>query len=130
ALPDAAAGAAAPKRCASAMRRSESPSRRSGGSVAGAGPNQRHPQWASTAASSARAMTSATAEMSLARHGSAGDALSLAYNLASLTSSIATLNPQLALLQPYPFERLRALLAGVAPPLCSRPINLSIGEPQ
>jgi N-succinyldiaminopimelate aminotransferase len=40
------------------------------------------------------------------------------------------LNPQLALLQPYPFERLRALLAGVAPPSALRPINLSIGEPK
>jgi N-succinyldiaminopimelate aminotransferase len=33
------------------------------------------------------------------------------------------------MLQPYPFERLRALLAGVTPPAC-RPIRLSIGEPQ
>jgi N-succinyldiaminopimelate aminotransferase len=40
-----------------------------------------------------------------------------------------TLNPRLARLQPYPFERLRALLAGVTPaPL--PPIQLSIGEPQ
>ena len=39
------------------------------------------------------------------------------------------MNPLLARLQPYPFERLRALLAGVAaPPLA--PIRLSIGEPQ
>jgi N-succinyldiaminopimelate aminotransferase len=38
-------------------------------------------------------------------------------------------NPDLARLQPYPFERLRALLAGVTPaPL--RPILMSIGEPQ
>ena len=39
------------------------------------------------------------------------------------------MNPRLARLQPYPFERLRALLAGVAPP-ASSPIRLSIGEPQ
>ena len=40
------------------------------------------------------------------------------------------LNPHLALLQPYPFERLRQLLANVAPNPQRRPINLSIGEPR
>lgn len=39
------------------------------------------------------------------------------------------MNPRLDLLQPYPFERLRALFAGVEPPALS-PIRLSIGEPQ
>ncbi len=39
------------------------------------------------------------------------------------------MNPLLARLQPYPFERLRALQAGVSPPPRS-PIRLSIGEPQ
>jgi N-succinyldiaminopimelate aminotransferase len=39
------------------------------------------------------------------------------------------LNPLLDSLQPYPFERLRTLMAGVAPPALS-PIRLSIGEPQ
>ena len=39
------------------------------------------------------------------------------------------MNPRLDLLQPYPFEKLRALLAGIAPPALS-PIRLSIGEPQ
>ena len=53
-----------------------------------------------------------------------------AYNPASPTSSVATLNPQLARLQPYPFEQLRALFAGVAPDPARRPINLSIGEPK
>jgi N-succinyldiaminopimelate aminotransferase len=38
-------------------------------------------------------------------------------------------NPRLGLLQPYPFERLRVLFAGVTPPDLS-PIRLSIGEPQ
>jgi N-succinyldiaminopimelate aminotransferase len=39
------------------------------------------------------------------------------------------MNPRLGRLQPYPFERLRALLSGVTlPPL--PPIRLSIGEPQ
>jgi N-succinyldiaminopimelate aminotransferase len=40
------------------------------------------------------------------------------------------LNPQLARLQPYPFERLRALFAGVTPNPAHRPINLSLGEPK
>jgi N-succinyldiaminopimelate aminotransferase len=40
------------------------------------------------------------------------------------------LNPQLALLQPYPFERLRALFAGVAPSPRQTPISMSIGEPK
>jgi N-succinyldiaminopimelate aminotransferase len=40
------------------------------------------------------------------------------------------LNPQLALLQPYPFERLRALFAGVTPNTAQTPISLSIGEPR
>jgi N-succinyldiaminopimelate aminotransferase len=40
------------------------------------------------------------------------------------------LNPLLARLQVYPFERLRALLAGVTPNPGLRPIDLSIGEPK
>src|SRR5688500_14579658 len=39
------------------------------------------------------------------------------------------MNPLLDRLQPYPFERLRALMSGVAPP-AAPPIRLSIGEPQ
>jgi N-succinyldiaminopimelate aminotransferase len=39
-------------------------------------------------------------------------------------------NPLLAKLQPYPFEKLRALMAGVTPPAGMRPLNLSIGEPK
>lgn len=39
------------------------------------------------------------------------------------------MNSRLTLLQPYPFEKLGALLAGVATPPAS-PIRLSIGEPQ
>ena len=38
-------------------------------------------------------------------------------------------NPRLDRLQPYPFEKLRSLLAGVAPPAVSA-IRLAIGEPQ
>ncbi|HET9695110.1 MAG TPA: succinyldiaminopimelate transaminase, partial [Steroidobacteraceae bacterium] len=40
------------------------------------------------------------------------------------------MNPRLELLQPYPFERLRALLAGAQPPATLRHIPLSIGEPR
>jgi N-succinyldiaminopimelate aminotransferase len=39
-------------------------------------------------------------------------------------------NPRLDLLQPYPFERLRSLLAGTQPPADLRHIPLSIGEPK
>ncbi|WP_349616137.1 succinyldiaminopimelate transaminase [Azotobacter salinestris] len=40
------------------------------------------------------------------------------------------MNDALNLLQPYPFEKLRALLAGVQPPTDKKPIALSIGEPK
>jgi N-succinyldiaminopimelate aminotransferase len=40
------------------------------------------------------------------------------------------LNPLLGRLQPYPFEKLRALLAGATPNAALAPINLSIGEPK
>lgn len=40
------------------------------------------------------------------------------------------MNPDLDKLQPYPFEKLNRLKAGVTPPLALRPIVLSIGEPK
>ncbi|HPT51451.1 MAG TPA: succinyldiaminopimelate transaminase [Accumulibacter sp.] len=40
------------------------------------------------------------------------------------------MNPHLSLLQPYPFEKLRQLFAGVEPNRDFREIRLSIGEPQ
>lgn len=40
------------------------------------------------------------------------------------------MNPLLARLQPYPFERLRQLFAGVIPNPDFRPISLGIGEPK
>ncbi|TFZ08181.1 succinyldiaminopimelate transaminase [Ramlibacter humi] len=40
------------------------------------------------------------------------------------------MNPLLARLQPYPFERLRQLFAGVTPNPEFRPISLGIGEPK
>jgi len=39
-------------------------------------------------------------------------------------------NPLLGKLQPYPFEKLRTLIAGNAPPASLAPINLQIGEPK
>lgn len=40
------------------------------------------------------------------------------------------MNPLLAKLQPYPFERVRALMAGATPDPKLKPIDLSIGEPK
>ncbi len=40
------------------------------------------------------------------------------------------MNPRLALLQPYPFERLRGLYAGIVPDPAQRAISLSLGEPK
>lgn len=40
------------------------------------------------------------------------------------------MNPDLSKLQPYPFEKLRQLFAGVTPNAHCREIKLSIGEPQ
>jgi N-succinyldiaminopimelate aminotransferase len=40
------------------------------------------------------------------------------------------MNPLLAQLHPYPFEKLSALFAGIHPPENVAPINLSIGEPK
>ncbi len=40
------------------------------------------------------------------------------------------MNHALTQLQPYPFEKLRTLLAGAQPPADKRPIALSIGEPK
>jgi len=40
------------------------------------------------------------------------------------------LNPRLAALQPYPFDKLRALLAGITPNPALRPVDMSIGEPR
>ena len=40
------------------------------------------------------------------------------------------MNPRLALLHPYPFERLRALSAGITPNPAKRAISLAIGEPK
>ena len=46
------------------------------------------------------------------------------------TTPAIAVNPHLARLQPYPFERLRQLFDGVTPPAHLKEIRLSIGEPQ
>ena len=43
---------------------------------------------------------------------------------------IGLMNPLLARLHPYPFERLRALTADIVPSPAHRPISLGIGEPR
>ena len=43
---------------------------------------------------------------------------------------IGAMNPKLSLLQPYPFERLRQLFAGVTPNPAHQAISLGIGEPK
>ena len=40
------------------------------------------------------------------------------------------MNPLLASLQPYPFERLRALTRQITPNAAFKPISLGIGEPK
>lgn len=40
------------------------------------------------------------------------------------------MNPDLNYLQPYPFEKLRDLKAGISPPADKSPIALSVGEPK
>ncbi len=46
------------------------------------------------------------------------------------TGDNTRMNPLLSRLQPYPFERLRQLFAGITPNPAMRPISLGIGEPR
>ncbi len=52
------------------------------------------------------------------------------YNGRLLSCPCAFVNSDLSLLQPYPFEKLRQLFAGVVPAPTFKEIKLSIGEPQ
>ena len=52
------------------------------------------------------------------------------YNDRLFSCRCAFVNSDLKLLQPYPFEKLRQLFAGVAPAPTFKEIKLSIGEPQ
>jgi len=52
------------------------------------------------------------------------------FNIKLETRNQESVNPNLARLQPYPFERLRSLLADNEPPAGLAPIVLSIGEPK
>jgi N-succinyldiaminopimelate aminotransferase len=40
------------------------------------------------------------------------------------------MNPRLAGLQSYPFEKLAQLIHGITPPPGKAPVRLSVGEPQ
>src|SRR3954468_2765358 len=51
-------------------------------------------------------------------------------SLAGVPNAAGSVNPRLAQLHPYPFEKLRLLLAGVTPNAAFAPINISIGEPK
>ena len=59
-----------------------------------------------------------------------GRAASVAADGLGRARIIAAMNPLLARLQPYPFERLRQLFAGVTPDAGHRPLSLGIGEPK
>ena len=55
---------------------------------------------------------------------------SIARRAGKATMPSTRVNPLLEQLQPYPFEKLRALFAGITPTAALAPINLSIGEPK
>jgi len=50
--------------------------------------------------------------------------------LSDVNSNLSAVNPLLNQLQPYPFEKLKQLFAGVTPNAAHRPISLGIGEPK
>ena len=65
-----------------------------------------------------------------ARHDNIFDLPDFAAGAARVQALSIKVNPNLARLQPYPFEKLRALFAGIEPPAHLKPVRLSIGEPQ
>ena len=105
-----------------------------------AGPNQRQPHQASTTASrAAAAMMARPARIATAREPNADGAAAVTKDRRPLAAHRYNrpfparnlrVNPRLALLQPYPFERLRALFDGVTPDPAKRAISLAIGEPR
>ena len=138
-----ATGATLPRRRKDASLPARRPigRRRRGRTGSGAGPNQRQPQCASTAAGSAIAASSASRRAIRHGHDAGGvgrriigrrpGCVAVAYNrVHRFTNLPSAVNPRLSRLQPYPFERLRSLFADVAPNPAFAPINLSIGEPR
>src|SRR5579864_8174417 len=92
-----------------------------------AGPNNAQPQYAITSANTLAATNVAKAETNLI----SGCVGCRRYNRARSRPTIASrMNPLLRQLQPYPFERLRAMTADVTPNAAKAPINVSIGEPK
>ena len=59
-----------------------------------------------------------------------GAAQDVACNHAKTGLYNCAMNPRLALLQPYPFEKLRLLFSSITPPASVKPVSLGIGEPQ
>ncbi|MCC7325485.1 MAG: succinyldiaminopimelate transaminase [Burkholderiales bacterium] len=75
------------------------------------------------------AATRTTASFIASTHANRRQRFPRRYNRRSFART-PSLNPRLALLQPYPFEKLRALFAGVEANPAKRAISLSIGEPK
>jgi N-succinyldiaminopimelate aminotransferase len=69
-------------------------------------------------------------ESGIYRKSAAIDDMRPSYNDRLFSCRSAFVNSDLKLLQPYPFEKLRQLFAGVAPAPTLSEIKLSIGEPQ
>jgi N-succinyldiaminopimelate aminotransferase len=69
-------------------------------------------------------------ESGIYRKSAAIDEMQPSYNAGLLSCLCAFVNSDLSLLQPYPFEKLRQLFAGVVPAPTFKEIKLSIGEPQ
>jgi N-succinyldiaminopimelate aminotransferase len=69
-------------------------------------------------------------ESGIYRKSAAIDDMRPSYNDRLFSCLSAFVNSDLKLLQPYPFEKLRQLFAGVAPAPTLSEIKLSIGEPQ
>jgi N-succinyldiaminopimelate aminotransferase len=69
-------------------------------------------------------------ESGIYRKSAAIDDMRPSYNDRLFSCRCAFVNSDLKLLQPYPFEKLRQLFAGVAPAPTLSEIKLSIGEPQ
>ena len=68
--------------------------------------------------------------MGQAPFGASPPSAAAAYNSRTVTTPTTAVNPHLALLHPYPFEKLRQLFAGVTPNAAYAPISLGIGEPK
>src|SRR5438093_4755068 len=115
-------GAAAPNNPASAMRRAQSPSDAAVGIDTGAGPNQRHPQYASTHASSASDTSHAAPESNFHRHDKARGLFDVTYNSASLTTVVSNVESAACAIAALPV-RAAARAFRRCPSQCGAPAN-------